>query len=209
MKKIIFIIMAVIVSGCYTDTINKLQTFSIQIPIFFNAPFLDRAVPDTSVDFSNLYEYPEYEENRQKISKAEILQINYRIDSLVYGDGTIFNPATDELEFHFIKYSFQFAKPKPGRSIYSFDPNDFEPDPNEPVVILGQYDDVKIADYYREAKRILDIPETTAQVLSEGLKTRPYFYIYTEYSRVKGPNSDEFQLIQANFDVILRLEINL
>lgn len=211
MKKYIFLILIVVLAGCYTDTINKLETFSIQVPIFFRAPFVDRSAPDTSVDFSNLFEYPEYDENRKRLARAEILQLNYRVDSLVYEDGTIFDPATDNLEFDYIRYSFQFAKPKFGKSIYSLDPDDFEPDPLEPRVVLGEYKDVVMRDYYREANKILDVPSTTASVLSDGLKSRPYFFVYTEYSKVKGQTTDEFgfKLIKSNFDVILRLEVKL
>ncbi|MDT3739010.1 MAG: hypothetical protein RO257_05855 [Candidatus Kapabacteria bacterium] len=210
MKKIIIIILAVIVNGCYTDTINKLETFSIQLPIFFDGPFVDRSAPDTSIDFSNLYQYPEYEQNRSRISKAEILQLNYRIDSLVFGDGTVYDPKSDSLEFEFIRYSFHFAKPIAGNE-YSTNPADFIPDPDQPKIILGEFKDVKISDYYREAKQIIVVPESSAKIISEGLKTRPYFFAYTEYSKVKGQTTDEFvfKLIKAKFDVFLRLEVKL
>lgn len=210
MKKYIIILLAIILSGCYTDTINKLETFSIQIPVFFTGPFEDRAAPDTSVDFSNLYQYPEYEENRDRISKAEILQMNYRIDSLIYEDGRVFDPATDNLEFEFIRYSFQFAMPKSG-NIYSTNPEDFVPDPSKPKVILGEFTNVKIKDYYRMANRIMEVPTTSAKTISDGLKVHPYFFVYTEYSKVKGQVEEEFgfKLIKAKFDLILRLEVKL
>lgn len=210
-KYLSVIILLVILTGCYTDTINKLETFSIQLPVTFNAPFVDRSAPDTSVDFSNLYQYPEYDEYKDRISKAEILQVNYRIDSLVYEDGTVFDKNTHDLEFDFIRYSFQFAKPKPGKSIYSTDPNDFEPDLELERVTLGEFRDVLIRDYFREAKMILDVPSEIGRFLSDGLRTRPYFFVYTEYSKVKGQTEDEFgfQLIKANFDLILRLEVKL
>ncbi len=210
MKKYILLVILVLLSGCYTDTINKIETFSIQIPIFFTGPFTDRSAPDTSVDFSNLYQYPEYEENRNKISKAEILQMNYRIDSLVYEDGSIFDPSNDDLEFEFIRYSFQFSKPKNG-NIYSTNPDDFIPDPNEERIVLGEFRDVKIKDYFRQAKQIIEVPKTSAVIISEGLKTRPYFFVYTEYSKVKGQTEDEFKfkLIKAKFDIVLRLEVKL
>lgn len=210
MKKYILLLILVLMSGCYTDTINKIETFSIQIPIFFTGPFENRSAPDTSVDFSNLYQYPEYEENRNKISKAEILQMNYRIDSLVYEDGSIFDPSNDDLEFEFIRYSFQFSKPKNG-NIYSTNPDDFIPDPNEERIVLGEFRDVKIRDYFRQAKQIIEVPKTSAVIISEGLKTRPYFFVYTEYSKVKGQTEDEFKfnLIKAKFDIVLRLEVKL
>lgn len=210
MKKYIFIILAVIMSGCYTDAIDNLQTFSIQIPIFFEGPFKDRTAPDTSVDFSNLYKYPEYKENRDRVEKAEILQLNYRIDSLVYFDGTVFDPATDDLEFDYIRYSFQFARPTKGNE-QSTDPNDFEPDPTKEKILIGEFKNVKIRDYFRQAKYIMNVSETAAYTISEGLKVKPYFYIFTEYSKTKGQIEDEmkFQLIKAKFDVILRLEVKL
>jgi hypothetical protein len=209
-KIYVFIILSVLISGCYSDTVNNLSTFSLQLPIFFSGPFTNRSAPDTSVDFTNLYKYPEYEDNREKISKAEILQMNYRIDSLIFEDGTIFDPLNDNLEFDFIRYSFQFAKPKNG-DIYSTNPDDFIPDPDEPKIQLGEFLNVKIQDYYKQAKYIMDLPETSAKIISEGLKVRPYFFVYTEYSKVKGQTVDEFgfKLIEAKFDVVLRLEVKL
>jgi hypothetical protein len=210
MKKYYFLILALVLFGCYADTINKLDTFSIQIPIFFSGPFKDRSVPDTAVDFSNLYKYPEYKDNRDRVNKAEILQLNYRIDSLVYEDGSVFNPLTDNLEFLYVKYSFRFAKSKTGNE-QSTNPDDFEPDMSKPLITLGDFQNVKIKDYFKEAKYILDVSETNAKTISDGLKIKPYFYIYTEYSKIKGQTGDEFKfkLIQAKFDVILRLEVNL
>jgi len=210
MKKCLALIFIMLLSGCYSDTINKFDSFSIQIPIFFNSPFEDRAAPDTSIDFSNLYQYPEYEENRERVTKAEILQLNYRIDSLVFEDGRVYNPQVDELEFYFVRYYLQFAIPTAG-NIYSTNPNDFTPDPSQEKILLGEFIDVNVKDYFRSANNIIEVPESSAMTISEGLTTKPYFFIYTEYSRVKGQTTDKFgfKLIEAKFDVILRLEIDL
>jgi hypothetical protein len=82
---------------------------------------------------------------------------------------------------------------------------------SKPLITLGDFQNVKIKDYFKEAKYILDVSETNAKTISDGLKIKPYFYIYTEYSKIKGQTGDEFKfkLIQAKFDVILRLEVNL
>ncbi len=201
--------MAVLMSGCYTEVVDNLSTFSIQVPILFDTPFENRSVPDTSIDFTNLHKYPEYTEYKDRVQKAEILQLNYRIDSLIYGDGSVFNNLDDDLEFEYIRYSFQFANPLS----FPTSPNkgDFVPDPNSPKILLGEFKNVKIKDYFRTAKHIIEVPEASAKAISDGLKSKPYFYVYTEYSRIKGQTEDEFpfDLIKAKFDVILRLEIKL
>jgi hypothetical protein len=182
----------------------------LQIPIFLGGDFFDRTSPDTSVDFSNLFKYPEYKNNRDRVEKAEILQVNYRIDSLIFEDGTVYNPLTDDIEFEYVKYSLQFAKSITGNE-QSTNPADYVPDPNKPVIVLGEFKNVNVREYYRQANRIIEVPEASAKTISDGLKVKPYFYIYTEYSKVKGQTVDEikYKLIRAKFDLILRLEVKL
>ncbi len=210
MKKYIFLVLIFVLFGCYSDTINKLETFSIQIPLLFAGPFENRTAPDTSYDFTNLHKYPEYRDNKDRVNKAEILQLNYLIDSLVYDDGTVFDPKTDDLEFYHIRYTLRFAKPLTGNE-QSTNPDDFIPDDSLDEILLGEFKDVKIKDYYREAKHILEVPEESAKAISDMLKIKPYFYLYTEYSKVKGQTEEyiKFKIIKAKFDLILRLEVKL
>ena len=76
MKKILIVLLAIASGlglwGCYTNTIDSLSTFRFQLPIYFYQNWVDRAAPDTSWDFTNLNDYPEYRRN-------ELLNDKYRV----------------------------------------------------------------------------------------------------------------------------------
>ncbi len=135
-KILISIILVMFLNSCIQDTITKFETFTVQVPVFFKSDHIDKASPDTSIDFTNLYEYKEYNDNKGRIDAAEIFQINYRIDSLVLENGKVFDPKTDNLEFDYISFRLKFAKPKAGKSEFSTDSLDFEPDNSTPLYIL-------------------------------------------------------------------------
>jgi len=128
MKKIYLLIsfLVLILLSCVTQTVDDFSSFTVQLPIFFTSDYPNRAAPDTSVDFSTLYKYKEYKDNKGKIDKSEIYQFNYRIDSLVLQNGKNFDPATDNIVFEYIKFKLVFAKPKYNEE--SLDSNDFTMD---------------------------------------------------------------------------------
>ena len=204
-------VLAFFFSSCVTDTVSQFEIFTVQLPIFFKSEHKDRVSPDTSVDFTNLYKYDEYRNNKDKIDAAEVFQINYRLDSLVMENGKVFDPKTDDLEFEYIRFTLKFAKPKPGRSEYSTDSTDFEPDPTSPLYILGEFPNVKVQEYMKTANHIIEVPEKNAATISETLKKTPYFYIYTEYSKIKGQTGPTvtFPFIRAKYDVVIRLKVKL
>jgi len=210
-KILILTLSLIILSSCIQDTINKFETFTIQLPVFFKTDHVNKIVPDTSIDFTNLYKYQEYNDNKGKIDAAEVYQLNYRIDSLILENNVPFDPSNSELEFDSVYFLLKFAKPKAGRSEYSTNPDDFEPDPKSKLYILGEFKNVKVKDYFRTAYNIIQVPEENAFAISESLKKTPYFYIYTQYSHVKGrfPNSSEFPFIRAKYDLVIRLKVKL
>lgn len=199
-------------ASCITQTVTDFEYFTVQIPILFNSEFKNRESPDTSRDFSNLFSYSEYRDNKDKIDAAYIFQFNYRIDSLVMVNGVPFNPNTDDLYFDDIKFSLQFAKTKyQGGNIYSKDSVDFEPDPASPVYVLGEFTDVNVKDFYKKAYHILTLDEPTAKIISNTLKITPYFFIYTQYSKIRGQTTDKvvFPYIASKYDVVVRLKVKL
>lgn len=210
-KIAILIISLIFLSSCIQDTINKFETFTVQLPVYFKTEHINKVAPDTSIDFTNLYQYKEYNDNKGKIDAAEVYQLNYRIDSLVLENGIPFDPTKDELQFDSISFMLKFARPKPGRSEYSTNPNDFEPDPKSKLYILGKYKNVKVKDYYRMAYNIIEVPEENAYAISEAMKVTPYFYIYSQYSYVTGkPNQDAiFPFVRAKYDLVIRLKVKL
>jgi hypothetical protein len=218
MRKIIATIVAVLgiaasgafFSGCYTDAVDNLSTFTFQLPLLFHSYHWDKASPDTSVDFTNLNDYKEYRDNKERINKAQILHFNYWIDSLVMQNNVPFDPEvhTDDVIFPFIRFYLQFARYTGGDPS---NPNSYEPDPNEPMYLLGEYLDVNVAEYYRNPEYILDVSEETAMILSDAVKNRPQFYIITHYSKVVGQTEPKryFPYVAARYDMVIRFDVDL
>lgn len=202
--------MASILSGCYTDTIDDFSTFTFQFPVNLHSTYYNRDVPDVSRDFSNLYEYDEYHDNKDKINKAYAIQFNYWIDTLVMPSGLPYDPSFDNIEFEYVKYKLVFARPKNG-NIYSLDSNNFEPDPNIEEFELGTFNNVNVSGFYRNPSHIVDIPIDVSKKVSEFLKTKPYFYVVTEYSKLKGQGTDQFNFpfMKTRFDIIVKFEVEL
>jgi hypothetical protein len=187
---ILIAISSLTVNSCVVDTVDSLSEFTFQIPVNFGADYLDRTSPDTSFDFSHLLKYDAYRENKDKISEALVYQLNYRIDSLVLEDGVPFGP---------------------GCNTNSTNPNEYIPDPDSPIYELGEFVNVSVREFYRRSDHILEVPGSTASVISETLKRKPYFYIITEYSKIVGQTEEtvSFPFINSKFDVIIRLKVKL
>jgi hypothetical protein len=218
---IICIVICVILSGCYGSTIDALSSFTFQFPVNFHANYYHKAAPDTSKDYANLNKYKEYNDYKDKINKAQVLHLNYWIDSLKYvdektGDTITFDPITntnDLLGFEFIKFSIVFAK---------YLPDLLHPNYNDTVSTnwipdysltysLGNFKDVKVKEYYRNPSHIEYVSENTALIISDLLKKQPSFFVISEYSKVNGQDSNKyyFPLINARFDIDIRFDVDL
>jgi hypothetical protein len=208
MKKIYLIVAGLLfLAGCYTETIEELSSFKVQVPVYFYSESYGKASPDTSIDFSNLNEYDTYRENRDRVNKAEVYQFNYWIDSLILEDGTPYNPDEDSLVIDRLVFSLKFALPLGDPN--STNPNDFIPDPDSEVYILGEYENVNISEYWRNPEYIKSIDEDIAVVISETLKDKPHFYLYTESGRINGRSETVFPYIKSRFDLVVRLDVKL
>ncbi len=210
----ILISAAVFFSSCAIESIDALSTFTFQFTLIFDSDHFDKGAPDTSWDFTHLEDYKEYRDNKGRINEAKILHLNYWIDSLILERGGVFDPDTSApVEFEFIRYSLQFAKLKPGRDSNSRNINDYEPDSLEVVHLLVEFSNVNIKDFYRNPGHIIIVPERAALLISEALKTKPYFFTITEYSRLKDQPPEEskrrFPLIQARYDMVIRFDVDL
>lgn len=209
MKKIYLLFVILIFSvSCYTDTIDELSSFKVQIPIYFHSESYQKASPDTSMDFSNLNEYASYRENKDRVKKAEVYQFNYWVDSLVLESGKVYDPATDEIIIDRLVFYLQFAEPITS-DVNSTNPEDFMPDPISEKFVLGEYNNVNLTQYWRNPEHIIDVPEPVALKISETLKEKPYFYIYTEAGHVNGAERTVFPYIKSRFDLVVRLDVEL
>jgi hypothetical protein len=216
-----FIAVGMSIGGCYTDTIDNLSTFSFQFPMIFHSNYYDKAAPDTNLDYSNLNKYKEYKDNKDRINKAQILHLNYWIDSLKFtdpsnGQQVVFDPVLhkDKIEFEFIKFYLVFAKYIPNPNNPNWEDTmatHWTADLTKAPFTLGVFKNVEIAKYYRNPEHIEYVSEAVANQISDLLKTQPSFFIVSEYSRVKNQTDDKyyFPLIKARFDVVIRFDVDL
>ncbi len=209
MKKILLLLPFLLLGGCYQDTINSFSTFTFQFIVNLNTIYFDRMAPSVSLDFTNLNKYYEYHENKDKISKSQLLQFNFWIDSLVLENNQPYDPKKDNLEFEYVIYSLVFARPIAG-NVTSDDPNDFEPDPTIQEFELGRFTNANVRDFYRKAHHIIDIPPQISDQIGQQLLTTPYFYIKTSYGKVNGSlDKHRFPFLKANFDLAIRFKVDL
>lgn len=199
-----------ILCACSTDFIDSVQNFRFQIPFYFYVNYFDKSIPDTSMVFANLNNYEEFTKNKSRLEKAEIVQFNYWIDSLVYGNGKPFDPKADTLVIENVRFLLVFAKPKPG-IINPKDTSNFEPDTTLPTFLLGEFYNVDVSDFYRKPHHIYLISTEISQVLTEVVRNRPYFYLFSEYGKVKGQTTPKkyFSLIFVRFDIVIRFTVSI
>jgi hypothetical protein len=186
MKNIsILIVLTAIVScltGCYTDTVDAVATFEMQLPVHLTFNFQDKQAPDTTIDRVNLLDYAVYRDNQEDIKRATAYQISYWIDSLS-GD-----PGLDDAEFDVIDFYIRFA----GRTEEH---------------LIARYENVKASEYYRKP-HIYVLPDSTIDIITEAFKHSPDFTVTQRYGRAT-TGTGEYELIVGKVDVAVRLEVEL
>ena len=170
--------------------VTNIADISLQLAINYEPEFLNRAVPDSSVEVVNLEDYPEYNDNKDKIDKAEILHFNYKIIDIKTRE----NLPIDSIEFDRIAFYLIPTFTSGGNRV-----------PGQRY-LLGEFNDVKVADYYKTAEHIVEVSDEVGELISEQLKETPYFIFVTEYSTMKGENrSNYFDYIDSHFDMVIRI----
>lgn len=220
---ILILICCIILSSCFTETIDTFSTINFQLVVPFHSTHEDKAAPDTSIDFTNLNKYKEYKDNKDRIKKAMILQFNYWLDSLVYidksGRKVNFNPKDPnmpEIKFNHIRFYLRFAERKqfPVNGD-EFDPANYEFSKSDPTMyLLGEFLNVDVKDYFRQAYHIIDVSDDVARVISDAVKNRPMFFIITEYSHMSDQNPQTepkrfFPYVAARYDLVIKFEVSL
>lgn len=205
---IIFISFAL--TSCYTDVINSFQNFRFQIPFYFYLNYIDKSIPDTSRIFVNLNNYDEFLKHRDELASAEIVQFNYWVDSLVFSNNVAFDPERDSLIIENVRFVLIFARPKSG-IVNPKDSSDFEEDTTLPRFVLGEFYNLVIRDFYRQPHHIKIISNEISQVLTEVVRSRPYFYLSSEYGKVLGQTTAKkyFSLVNVRIDIVIRFTISL
>lgn len=205
-QKICFLFLmlpALLLSGCYSDTVDSFSNFTIQVPIYFHSDHYNKTVPDTSLDFVNLNNYSEYTANKEKIDRALVYQFNYCIDTLVLEDNTPYDPTLHKVQFEFIRFYLVFAKYN-GMGGYM-------PDYSKAKYLLGEYIDVDVKDYFRTPKHIIQVDDDLGSIISQTIKENPQFYIVSEYSREAHQTGSEklFPFVRGRYDLVIRLEVKI
>ena len=217
------VISAAFLSGCFTDTIDAFSKFQFQLVIPFHSTHVEKAAPDTSVDFSNLNKYKEYRDNYDRIKKALILQFNYWVDSLVFRtkEGSVMtydpkDPNLPDIKFNSIKFYLRFADrksiPMNGDPL---DSSNYEFSKTDPTnYLLGEFKNVNLKEYFRRADHIINVDDAVAQLISDAVKNRSQFYIITEYSPLSDQDTQVepkrfFPYVAARYDLVIKFEIEL
>jgi hypothetical protein len=170
----------------------------------------DRKVPSADTEFKNLHEYKEYRDNENRIKKAEFVQFSYWIDSLVLPNNQIYDPVRDkDLTFEYIRFYVQIAKCKNPGMEQSLDSNYFEPYPNQRKILLAEYIRPKVVDFYKTPENIIQIPDSTAQILDVLLRENPYYYFVDEYGKMVGQTAPiiNFPYMESRYDLVVRYSI--
>ena len=169
-------------SGCYTDTVDSLGTFTFQLPINMEFDWQDKQAPDTTVDRIDLLDYQVYRDNQNKIESSELFQIGYWIDTLV-GD-----PGFEKATFEFVEFYLRFVG-------------------EEEKHFLGRYENVIVREYYKRP-HIIPVPEDVARTISDAIRKHPQFDIIQRYS-APTEGSGTFPSIDGNVDLVIRFETEL
>jgi len=209
-KFAVVVFMSLLLTSCYTDVINSFQNFRFQIPFYFYLNYIDKSIPDTSRIFVNLNNYDEFLKHRDELASAEIVQFNYWVDSLVFSNNVAFDPERDSLIIENVRFVLIFARPKSG-IVNPKDSSDFEEDTTLPRFVLGEFYNLDIRDFYRQPHHIKIISNEISQVLTEVVRSRPYFYLSSEYGKVLGQTTSKkyFSLVNVRIDIVIRFTISL
>ena len=186
---LVALLIAAGIIGFNSCDVTNISDVILQITIDFDPEFKNKMVPDSSIDVTNLNDYETYRDNKDQIEDAEILHFNYRIDDIrtennMHIDSIVFK----SVNFYMIPTTFD-GKRIPGKRYK-----------------LGEFKKLRVSDYYKTAKHIIEVSSELGQLISEQIKETPYFIFVTEYSELDGENVDnKFDYIKAHMDMVLRI----
>jgi hypothetical protein len=173
---------ALSLGGCYTNTVDAVSVFDVQLPVNFEFTFRNKQTPDTTVDHVDLRDYAIYRDNADQIQNSTPYQVAFWFESV---EGT---PSIETAEFPLIEFLIQF-------------------DGAAEAIPLARFENVKASEYYR-TPHILPIDDPTAKVLTTALKSNPSFTIiqrYTDPTSGRGTYSE----IKARLDLAVRLAVEI
>lgn len=194
MKNIKSVLAALLIAagiiGFNSCDVTNISDVVLQMTIDFDPIFEDKMVPDSSIDVTNLNDYETYRDNKDEIEEAQILHFNYRIDEIK----TENNMHIDSIVFESVNF-YLIPTTSAGNRI-----------PSQRYK-LGEFKNLRVADYYKTAKHIIEVPSELGNLISDQIKKTPYFVFVTEYSGLVGENVDNrFDYIKSHMDMVLRIK---
>lgn len=195
MKNIKYILLALLstfaIFSIQSCDVTDVTDVTLQLTIDFDPKFEDRSVPDSSIEVVNLEDYPEYNDNKDDIQNAEILHFNYSINNIKTSD----NLPIDSIEFEKVTFYLIPTVTDGGNRIPGM------------RYKLGEFENLKVSDYYKTAKHIIEVGDDVGKLISDQIKETPYFVFVTEYSALKGENrANYFDYIDAHVDMVIRVK---
>ena len=189
---LVALLIAAGIIGFNSCDVTNISDVVLQMTIDFDPVFENKMVPDSSIDFTDLNDYEAYRDNKDQIEDATILHFNYRIDELK----TENNMDIDSIVFESVNF-YLIPTTSAGNRI-----------PGQRYK-LGEFKNLRVADYYKTAKHIIEVPSDLGNLISEQIKETPYFIFVTEYSGLVGDNVDnKFDYIESHMDMVLRIKTN-
>lgn len=170
--------------GCYTDTVDAVSIFDVQMPVNFEFNFKNRQAPDTTVDHVDLNDYAVYRDNREDIRETTPYQLSFWLES-VQG-----NPSIETAVFPLIEFLIVFD-------------GDTEAD----AIPLAKFENVKASEYFK-TPHIIPVDSDTGALLAKALKTNPSFSVIQRYTRPT-TGTGYYQEIKTRVDVAVRLAVEI
>ncbi|PKL80619.1 MAG: hypothetical protein CVV25_03720 [Ignavibacteriae bacterium HGW-Ignavibacteriae-4] len=194
MKNLKSLLVALLVAagiiGFSSCDVTNISDVVLQMTVDFDPIFEDKMVPDSSIDLTDLNDYETYRDNKEDIEDAQILHFNYRIDEIK----TENNMDIDSIVFESVNF-YMILTTANGDRI-----------PGQRYK-LGEFKNLHVSDYYKTAKHIIEVPSELGNLISEQIKSTPYFVFVTEYSGLVGENVDNrFDYIKSHMDMVLRIK---
>jgi len=148
MKKIYMILSLLLIvslSGCYTDTVDSLNTFVIQVPL--NQDMVNFGNSKETVTPDNLNNYPDYRDNKDRIKSIKIYQAAYHANE-------VYPPEAIDQRFKSMEFYVEV-----------FDGTRYK---------IARFEEISVQDMYR-IPQIDQVDDATAQEISDKLMANPEF----------------------------------
>lgn len=169
-------------SACYTDTVDAISVFEVQLPVNLAFRWQNRSTPDTAVEEVDLLKYDAYLTNRDKIRNATPYQLAFWLESV---EGT---PSIETAVFTKIVLHLQFEG-------------------DSTLYHIATFENVKASEYFK-TPHVYPVTDSSAAALARALTVSPKFRMIQE---IQNPTTGRafYREILSRIDLAVRLEVEL